>query len=141
MPTGFCEYYQSMYDHPVKIAVNKSFEGDIAGAQEFANAMYIFITTSGPIVNKYCMNALLPIMCRGVFSTCDPAFNESIKQFMCRRVCEVLSTFVCNEVWMAVRRHLDNLEILSVEFPICEQLEYANGGDAPDCIDTLDGGE
>ena len=140
MPTGFCECYQSIYDHPVKIAVNKSSEGDIVGAQKIADALYIFMTSEAN-VHKHCINAMLPMMCRGVFSTCDPAFNVSIKQLMCRRICEVLSIFVCNEVWMAVQRHLSNLEILSTDFPICEQLEYANGGNAPDCVDTLDGGD
>ena len=141
IPTGFCENYQSVYDYPVKVAVNESFEGGIASIQKNADAVYIFITTSGANVNKHCTNATLPIMCRGIFSTCDPAFNVSIKQFICRRICEVLSIFVCNELWMATQRHLGNLKTFNVEFPICDQLEYANGGDTPDCIDTLDGGE
>ena len=141
IPTGFCKYYQSVYDYPVKIAVNESFEGDIASIQKNADAFYIFLTKARANGNKHCINAMLPIMCRAIFSTCDPAFNVSIKQIMCRRICEVLSIFVCNELWMAIHRNLGNLKALNVEYPICDQLEYANGGDTPDCIDTLDGGE
>ena len=141
IPTGFCGYFQSLYDYPVKIAVNESFGEDIATIQKNADALYIFATKSIVNIYKHCINATLPMMCRGVFPTCDPAFNVSIKQLMCRRICEVLSIFVCNELWMAAQRHLGNLKTFNVEFPICDQLEYANGGDTPDCIDTLDGGE
>ena len=137
MPEGYCQ--SITYDHPVKIAVNTSYKED--DKQEIVNILYGFATDPGSIINKHCLDVFLPIMCRGVFSTCDPAFNVSINQRLCRWICEVISNFVCAEVWNGIVRQRGSLEIFSVDFPECNQLEYANGGEAPDCIDTLDGGE
>ena len=93
-------------------------------------------------VHKKCLDAILPFVCRGVFQTCDPAFNVSIKQRLCRRVCETLNHFVCNEGWISLLSQLNIVNMPSLNiYSSCDVLDWANGGDIPDCIDTLDGGE
>lgn len=138
-PSGVCQDFQSMFDHPVKIAVNTTHSGDISKSQRTASTFY-HLLTSQLTVHKQCLKVLLPFVCRWVFPTCDPAFNVSIEQYVCRRGCEILTNFVCNEVWLTILSQIDNLSFLSVDIPVCDYLEYANGGEAPNCIDTLDGG-
>ena len=139
-PTGVCENFQSIFDYPVKIAVNLTHAENISTSQITAFTFYRLLT-SKLIVHKQCLKVLLPFVCRWVFPTCDPAFNVSVEQYICRRGCEILTNFVCNEVWMTVIAQAGILDFLSVSVPICDFLERSNGGEAPDCIDTLDGGE
>lgn len=140
-PTGVCENFQEIFDYPVKTAVNRSHARNISTSEITASAFYNLLTTSQLTVHKQCLNVLLPFVCRWVFPTCDPAFNVSIEQYICRRGCEILTNFVCNEVWLAVLSQVNNLDFLSVNIPICDFLKRSNGGEAPDCIDTLDGGK
>ena len=140
-PTGFCKDFQSAFDHPVKIAVRSSDPNDITLNQFAANIFYEILTNQ-VTVHKKCLDAILPFVCRGVFQTCDPAFNVSIRQRLCRRVCETLTHFVCNEGWINLKSQLDNINLPGLNiYPSCNVLDWANGGDTPDCIDTLDGGE
>ena len=138
-PAGFCGDFQSIFDYPVKIAVNTSHAGNITKSQDTANIFKVLLT-SQLNVHKQCLRYLLPFICRWTFPTCDPAYNVSIEQYICRRACEILTNFVCNEVWLFVLSQLNNLKFLAVNIPICDHLDRANGGEAPDCIDTLDGG-
>ena len=140
-PTEVCENFQSIFDHPVKIAVNTTHAGNISKSQSTALTFYYLLTSHQLTVHKQCLNVLLPFICRWVFPTCDPAFNVSIEQYICRRSCEIFTNFVCNEVWLTIISQLGNLDFFAVNIPICDYLEYSNGGDAPDCIDTIDGGE
>ena len=113
---------------------------DIQLSQVAANVFYDILTTQ-VTVHKKCLNAILPFLCRGVFQTCDPAFNVSIRQRLCRRVCETLTNFVCNEGWINLSSQLGILDFISLNiYSSCDVLDWANGGDAPDCTDTLDGG-
>ena len=140
-PTGYCKDFQSVFDHPVKIAVRRSDPEDITHNQLAASIFYEILTNQVVTVHKKCLDAALPFICRGVFQTCDPAFNVSIRQRLCRRVCETLTTFVCNEGWINLSTQLSNLNFPSLNiFSSCNVLEWANGGDSPDCTDMLDGG-
>ena len=123
----------------MKIAVNTSHGGDIAARQQVADNFYVLLTRRLP-VNKQCLNVLLPFICRWVFPPCDPAFNVSVEQTVCRRACEILTNFDCNELWLAIISQLDNLNFRAVNIPVCDNLDRANGGNIPDCIDSLDGG-
>ena len=96
-PTGFCKNFQSVFDYPVKIAVNTSHGGDISTSQKTADNFH-YLLTKGLPVHKQCLNELLPFICRWVFPPCDPAFNVSVEQYVCRRSCEILTNFVCNEI-------------------------------------------
>ena len=138
--TEVCENFQSIFDYPVKIAVDLTHAENISASQRTALVFY-YLLTSQLTVHKQCLDVLLPFVCRWVFPTCDPAFNVSVEQYICRRGCEILTNFVCNEVWMTVIAQAGILDFLSVSVPICDFLERSNGGEAPDCIDTLDGGE
>ena len=138
--TEVCENFQSIFDYPVKIAVDLTHGENISASQRTALIFYGLLT-SHLTVHKQCLDVLLPFVCRWVFPTCDPAFNVSVEQYICRRGCEILTNFVCNEVWMTVIAQAGILDFLSVSVPICDFLERSNGGEAPDCIDTLDGGE
>ena len=136
-PKGTCKGLLSQFDHPVKIAINTSL--GIETMERTADLFYTLLT-SQLNVNKQCLNVLLPYICRWVFSTCDPAYNTSVEQQTCRRTCEIFTNFVCNEVWLIVISQLGNLNFLSADVPVCDELVRANGGDIPDCIDTLQGG-
>ena len=133
-PNRVCENFSSTYyDHPVTFAVNTSRYGNISTYQNIFRTYYNFLLSDALSVNKKCLDALIPFLCRSIFITCDPAFNQSVEQRICRRACETISTFVCPEVTTVVMKQ--NFSALK-----CDGLMYANGGDAPDCIDSLDGG-
>ena len=137
-PQGICKGFLSQFDHPVKIAINTSL--GIGTIEQTADLFYTILTSRLP-VHKQCLDVLLPYICRWIFSTCDPAYNESIEQYTCRRTCEIFTNFVCNEVWLIVISQLENLNFLGANVPVCDGLERANGGDVPDCIDALQGGK
>ena len=134
-----CENFQSIFDYPVKTAVSKSHD-TTRELENTASLIYLFLSSSQLTVHRQCLKVLLPFVCRWVFPTCDPAFNVSIEQYICRRGCEIFTNFICNEVWSAVISQSNNIDFRSVSIPICDSLEHSNGGEAPDCIDTLDGG-
>ena len=139
-PTEVCENFQSIFDYPVKIAVDLTHDKNISTSQITALTFYS-VLTSLLTVHKQCLDVLLPFVCRWVFPTCDPAFNVSVEQYICRRGCEILTNFVCNEVWTTVIRQAGILDFLTANVPICDFLARSNGGEAPDCIDTMDGGK
>ena len=137
-PTGICKDFQSKLDHPVKIAVNTS---DGIETSQLTAGIFNNLLTSQLSVHKHCLDELLPFICRWVFPTCDPAYNISVEQYTCRRTCEIFTNFVCNEVWLIILSQLDILHFYGVSVPVCDNLDRVNGGDVPDCIDTLQGGE
>ena len=137
--SGPCQGFQLIFDHPVQIALNTSV--GIPATERTAATFYGILTSGFLPVHKHCLNVLLPFICRWVFPTCDPGYNVSVEQFTCRRTCEILTNFVCNEVWLAIILQLENLNFGGVGVPVCDTLERANGGGVPDCIDTLEGGE
>ena len=132
-PSGMCKNF-TYFNHPVTFAVNTSRYRNISTYQDTFTTYYNFFLSSDALsVNKRCLDALIPFLCRSVFITCDPAFNQSVEQRMCRRACETVTKFVCPEVTTVVMKQ--NSSALR-----CDDLMNANGGDAPDCIDPLDGG-
>ena len=137
-PTGICKGFQSGFDHPVKIAVNTS---NSIETSELTAEIFYNLLKSRLAVHEHCLNVLLPFICRWVFPTCDPAYNISVEQYTCRRTCEILTNFVCNEVWLFILSQLEILHFGSVGVPVCDDLDRVNGGDVPDCFDTLQGGE
>ena len=139
IPTGPCRDILSMYDHPVKFAVNSSRAFNISDYQETANRFLGVLDVLNP--PKQCFNVLQRFICHWVFATCDPAFNVSVNQHICRRGCEILSTFVCRSAWRTVIEQRSNLVFGVVDPPDCENRDYTNGGEAPDCIDPSDGGK
>lgn len=137
-PTGRCENMTLLYDHPVKFAVNTSRATDISSYQETADLFFTIIDTLDP--SRKCLELLERVMCRWVFATCDPAFNVSVLQQICRRGCDILSTIVCPDIWDTVIDQASNINFMVLNAPACDDLPDPNGGDAPDCTDPTDGG-
>ena len=97
-----------------------------------------------PGAHQKCLELLVPLLCRSIFVTCDPAYNTSVHQVyqpICRHGCDVVSLFACPIVWALLTSQRDTLQFGLLNSPNCEPLGHPNGGDAPDCIDTTDGGE
>lgn len=88
-----------------------------------------------------CIHAAIPLLCRYSFPTCDPAFGIPVYQPICRRGCEIVRDYLCKEPWQQMIQLLNILNLDVIDQPDCEPLKYVNGGDAPMCIDTLDGGQ
>ena len=128
------------YDYPVKIAVNRSRAESISVYQMSSTKFSNFLMNASLNANQKCLDALVPFVCRWVFSTCDPAFNKPVEQSICRRACETLTIFVCPEVSKVILEQASIIDFMVLSPPKCDGLINANGGDAPDCIDSLDGG-
>jgi len=136
--TGFCSQYLSHLD--ADIIVNYSRVASQDGYSMIANTLG---TVLGQIAHRKCLEMILPLLCRYVFVTCDPAYNTSehqVYQPICRHGCDVVSLFVCPTVWQLLTSQRDVLEFDVLDSPMCGPLVHANGGDVPDCIDTTDGG-
>ena len=138
MPTGDCENITLFYDYPVKFALNTSRAVDISYYQNTADVFHNELQALNP--PKRCLELLEQFVCRWAFATCDPAFNASVIQRVCKRGCDILSTIVCPETWETVIAQSSNLNFMVLDPPACDSLPYANGGDAPDCTDPTDGG-
>ena len=138
-PTGPCRDLLLTYDHPVKFVVNTSRGANISVYQGTVNTFFGVLDTLDP--PKQCLIVLQRFICHWLFSTCDPAFNVSVNQHICRRGCEILSTFVCREAWSTVIGQRNIIDFGVVDPPNCMERSFANGGDAPDCIDPADGGK
>jgi len=142
IPDEICKDYLSVYDHPVKYYVNTTkpdSNNTIICTPGDRNSEFAKSLSSVDFLNDRCLDTLLPFVCRWVlYPTCDPAFNVSTPQRVCRRACEIL-TFVCPEAWMIYLQQYDVLDVPRGAFRTCENLMYANGGDAPDCIDPSGG--
>lgn len=136
-PTGVCKNLL-MYDHPVKYAVNVSNHGSILAYQNSFTVFHEFLMSDLLNVHQQCLDALISFLCHWIFITCDPAFNVSVEQNVCRRACETLTMFVCPEVANIV---LEQANFLVLAPPRCDSLIDANAGDVPDCINSLDGGK
>ena len=137
-PTGQCENMTLIYDHPVKFAINSSRATDISSYQNTADQFFTVIDDLNP--PRKCLELLERVLCRWTFATCDPAFNVSVMQPICRRGCDILSTFVCPGTWDTIIDQSSNLNFLVLQAPNCDGLPNPNGGDAPDCTDPTDGG-
>ena len=141
-PTGSCADYVSLYDHPVKYAVDTYTSGDATYCETDAD-LVVNVLAHVDVIHSHCLNSLLPFVCRWVYyPTCDPATSVPTQQIVCRRACEILTVFLCPEAW---NLYLQQSSILTVprgnNLFTCNNLMYSNGGDVPDCIDPLDGGE
>ena len=123
----------------MKYARNTSRTDNITSYDASAAGLHELLLDSLP-AHKKCLDIIVPFLCRWVFSTCDPAFNVSVTQRVCSQGCQRLSTFVCSEVWYIVLQQLDILDFGILDPPVCDNLFPSNGGDAPDCIDVIDGG-
>jgi len=143
MPTGICQNQLSIYDHPVKIARNTSRASNFQTYQSVADALIdiLYDLHAAQRIHKQCLDVLVPFLCHWLFSTCDPAFNVSVNQPICQQSCEILVTFVCPEVWRIISDQSQILNFRVVDSPTCDTGRYVNGGDVPDCIDPMDGGE
>ena len=143
-PVGICENYLSVYDYPVKYYVNTTLSDSTNSVNcNPGVGGFVELLSNVNFIHGHCLKVLLPFVCRwALYPTCDPAFNVSTPQRVCRRACEILTLFVCPEAWMF---YLQQFHVLDVprgrNFRTCENLMYANGGDAPDCIDPLGGGK
>ena len=141
-PTGVCgNELSGYYDHPVTIAVNMSRAENISVYQTASTILNNFIMNVSLNASQQCLAKLVPFVCRWAFTTCDPAFDRPVEQSICRRACETLTAFVCPEISRVILEQA-NISDFTVLSPLkCDGLIDANGGDAPDCIDTLDGGK
>ena len=131
-----CRQSLQVYSHPVKYAFNTSVARNYSEYQNYFTEYNKLLITDLK-VHKQCLDSLMPFLCRSTFITCDPAFNASVRQNICRRACETL-TFMCPEVMTMVLHNITDFP--GLDFLRCDGLVDANGGDAPDCIDPLDGG-
>ena len=140
-PTGACmNRLSGYYDHAVKIAVNTSRTGNISVYQMSSTKFNNFLMNDSLNANQRCLDALVPFVCRWVFRTCDPAFDKPVEQSICRRACETLTVFVCPEILRVILEQASIIDFMVLSPPKCDGLINVNGGDAPDCIDSLDGG-
>ena len=140
-PNGECEDFLLIYDHPVKFALTPSSGHNFSYYEMTANN-FIREARKVPIIHSHCLETLKPFICRYVFfPTCDPAFSVPEEQNICRRACEILTIFVCPEAWTLYLEQIDIINVPKGIHSTCDNLMYANGGDIPDCIDPLDGGE
>lgn len=89
---------------------------------------------------KYCTEAVIPLLCRYTFPTCDPAYRMPTYQPICRRDCEVVRDFLCREPWAAMLRLLALLDFQYLDQPDCDPLRNTEAGDSPMCINTLNKG-
>ena len=121
------------------IIVNHSRVFSVANYEQTVG---LFQNVLNNIAHQKCLELLLPLLCRYVYVTCDPAFNDTVFQPICRHACNVVSLFTCPRVWQLMTSQLSILNFGILDPPSCEPpLRNANGGDAPDCIDTTDGGK
>jgi len=133
--TGFCAPF--LRPLGADIIVNHSRVSSTADYKKIAVSLQQVLDE---VAHDKCLEFLVPLLCRYVYVTCDPAFNDPIYQPICRHACDVISLFTCQRVWELLTRQLSILQFGILDTPQCEPLENANGGDAPDCIDTTDGG-
>ena len=139
-PTGPCSESLSVYDHPVQLSLNTSSQtSNISFNQRTADLYLGILRMLDP--HKKCSDVLKAFICHWVFATCDPAYNVSVNQQICRRGCEILSTIVCPETWNIVITQQSILDFRGLGPPNCSDQLYSNGGEVPDCIDPTDGGE
>ena len=110
--------------------------------QIFAKAIVneIILTLYDFMASSECLRKAIPLLCRYSFPTCDPAFGIPVYQPICRRGCEIVRDYVCKEPWQQMVQLINILNLSVIDQPDCGPLRYVNGGDAPMCIDTLDGG-
>ena len=136
---SFCAPF--LTDLGADIIVNYSRVRDQSDYTATANVLGVILNQ---IAHQKCLDVILPLLCRYVFVTCDPAYNTSVHQVyqpICRHGCDVVSLFVCPDAWRLLITQLSNLEFGTLDPPLCDPLGNANGGDVPDCIDTTDGGK
>ena len=140
-PTGICNSFLSEFDHPVKFALNTTIGHNFSYYEE--QVLKLINLLSGVTnIHEHCAKTLLRFVCHWVFfPTCDPASDVPVKQNICRQACETLTIFECPEAWQIYVEQRHILDIPQGPFVSCDNLMYANGGDVPDCVDPLDGGE
>lgn len=137
--TGFCSPYLGHLS--ADIIVNYSRVNDQSGYATIANTLGAVLRS---IAHQKCLELILPLLCRYVFVTCDPAYNTSVHQVyqpICRHGCDVVSLFACPVVWQLLLTQLSNLQFGVLDPPLCDPLGHPNAGDIPDCVDTTDGGK
>jgi len=124
----------------MRYAVNISSHGSVSAYQNSSTLFYDFLNNDLSNVRQQCLNALIPFLCHLMFITCDPAFNASVQQNICRQTWESLTTFMCPEV-TNILEQASNINSLVLSVPRHDSLMDANGDDAPDCISSSDGGK
>ena len=94
-------------------------------------------------IASFCVDAALTLLCRYVYPTCDPAFRVPTYDPICRRGCYTLEDFLCKDFFIGLRIAIAGnlLDVSTIDPPLCDPLEDTEGGGAPMCINTLDGGE
>ena len=137
--TGFCQGHLAILGGQLKYARNTSRANNFSDYEASATVLYDLLTNRLPTHQK-CLDIIIPFLCRWVFSTCDPAFNVPVVQRVCLQGCLQLSTFECGRLWVLVLQQLSILDFGILDTPVCDNLSPSNGGDAPDCIDSIDGG-
>jgi len=137
--TGFCQRHLAQLGGQVKYARNTSRASNILEYEASANQLYNLLMNNLPAHQK-CLDVIIPFLCRWVFSTCDPAYDVPVRQRICLQGCLRLRHFECEEIWDIVLEQLAILDFGILDNPVCDDLSHSNGGDVPDCIDAIDGG-
>jgi len=119
------------------IIVNHSRVHNMAQYEETAMLLQEMLNR---VAHKKCIEMIVPLLCRYVYVTCDPAFNDTIYQPICRRGCDTITLFACPLLWKLYTSQRSILGLGILDPPTCGPLDNANGGDVPDCVDTTDGG-
>ena len=89
--------------------------------------------------SERCVELAIPMVCRWIIPTCDPAFRVPTYQPLCRYDCEILRDFVCRKPWEEMLEFLHILQ--SPDTPDCSPLTNTVAGDAPMCVATTRTGE
>lgn len=138
---SFCAPYLTGLDADIIVNYSRVHNHGQSGYTAIANMLGGVLNQ---IAHQKCLDFIVPLLCRYVFVTCDPAYNTSVHQVyqpICRHGCDVVSLFACPMVWRLLQTQLANLEFGVLDAPLCDPLDNANGSDIPDCIDTTDGGK
>ena len=95
-------------------------------ADQFIDALISFDAS------ERCIELAIPMVCRWIIPTCDPAFRVPTYQPLCRYDCEILRDFVCRTPWEKMLEYLHLLQ--SPDTPDCSPLNNTVAGEAPMCV-------
>ena len=131
---GYCADILSRFPGIVSNYSRKGAQFSAQGlADQFISALISFDAS------ERCVELAIPMVCRWIIPTCDPAFKVPTYQPLCRYDCEILRDYVCKRPW---DKMLEFLHLLNApDTPDCSPLNNTEAGDAPMCVGVTRIGE